>query len=93
MGVADGEEGSECLAEFVAARSAALNRTAYLMVGDQQLAQDLLQEAMTKTYVARPRPREIARAEAYIRQPISTTAISCRRSWLERPAAGRRPDD
>ena len=39
-------------AEFVAARSAALHRTAYLMVGERHLAQDLLQEALTKTYVA-----------------------------------------
>jgi RNA polymerase sigma-70 factor (sigma-E family) len=74
-------------AEFVAARSAALHRTAYLMVGDRQLAQDLLQEALTKTYVAWPRLRDPGKAEAYTRKAITTTAITWyrRRSWGERP--------
>lgn len=74
-------------AEFVAARSGALHRTAYLMVGDHGLAQDLVQEALTKTYVAWPRLREVANAEAYTRKAITTTAISWsrRRSWHERP--------
>ena len=74
-------------AEFVAARSAALHRTAYLMVGERQLAQDLLQEALTKTYVAWPRLRDTSKAEAYTRKAITTTAITWyrRRSWGERP--------
>lgn len=75
-------------AEFVAARSAALHRAAYLMVGERQLAQDLLQEALTKTYVAWPRLRDPSKAEAYTRKVITTTAISWyrRRSWQERPS-------
>ncbi len=74
-------------AEFVAARSRALHRVAYLMVGEHALAQDLLQEALTKTYVAWPRLREVANAEAYTRRVITTTAISWRRkkSWHEQP--------
>lgn len=76
-------------AEFVAARSAALHRSAYLMVGERQLAQDLLQEALTKTYVAWPRLRDVGNAEAYTRKAITTTAISWyrRKSWHgERPS-------
>ena len=75
-------------AEFAAARSAALHRSAYLMVGERHLAQDLLQEALTKTYVAWPRLRDPSRAEAYTRKAITTTAISWfrRRSWSERPS-------
>ncbi len=74
-------------AEFVSARSAALHRCAYLMVGDVGLAQDLVQEALTKTYVAWPRLRDKANADAYTRKAITTTAISWfrRRSWNERP--------
>ena len=75
-------------AEFALARSAALHRAAYLMVGDQQLAQDLVQEALTKTYVAWPRLRDPANAEAYCRKAITTTAISWfrRKGWNnERP--------
>jgi RNA polymerase sigma-70 factor (sigma-E family) len=81
-----GRDTSE-FAEFVAARSAALHRTAYLMVGEHALAQDLLQEALTKTFVAWPRLREVANAEAYTRRTITTTAISWRRkrSWHEQP--------
>ena len=74
-------------AEFVSARSAALHRAAYLMVGDVALAPDLVQEALTRTYVAWPRLRDTSRAEAYTRKAITTTAISWfrRRSWQERP--------
>ena len=74
--------------EFVAARSAALHRSAYLMVGERQLAQDLLQEAFAKTYAAWPRLRDPAKAEAYTRKVITTTAISWyrRKSWQERPS-------
>src|SRR6188472_4188402 len=73
--------------EFVAARSASLFRTALLMVGDHQLAQDLLQESLVKTYVAWPRLRDVSSAEAYTRKTIVTTAISWRRrrSFHERP--------
>jgi len=77
-------------AEFVSARSAALHRAAYLMVGDVGLAQDLVQEALTKTYVAWPRLRDKANAEAYTRKAITTTAIS----WMRRKSwAGERSTD
>ena len=46
------------------------------MVGDGQLAQDLVQEALTKTYAAWPRLRDPRNAEAYCRKAITTTAIS-----------------
>jgi RNA polymerase sigma-70 factor (sigma-E family) len=83
----------DAFAEFVSARSASLYRTAYLMVGEHALAQDLLQEALTKTYVAWPRLREVGNAEAYTRRTITNTVISWsrRRSWHERPAE-RLPD-
>jgi RNA polymerase sigma-70 factor (sigma-E family) len=74
--------------EFVAARSAALVRVAYLILGDHQLAQDLVQESLAKTYVAWPRLHEAGNAEAYTRRVIATTAISWRRrrGFHERPA-------
>ena len=74
-------------ADLVERRSAALLRSAYLVVGDRQLAQDLLQEALVKAYVAWPRLREVSAAEAYVRRTIVTTAISWRRrrSFHERP--------
>lgn len=73
--------------EFVEARSSSLFRTAYLMVGDHQLAQDLLQEALVKTLVAWPRLRDRSNLESYTRRIIVTTSISWRRrrSFHERP--------
>ena len=79
--------------EFVTARSAALFRVAYLLVGDHQLAQDLVQESLAKTYVALPRLRGVANAEAYTRRVMATTVVSWRRrrSFHERPT-DRVPD-
>ena len=75
--------------EFVEARSASLLRTAYLVVGDFQLAQDLVQESLIKTYMAWRRLRDVGNAEAYARKVLVTTSISWRRrrSFDERPVA------
>lgn len=79
--------------EFMSVSSASLFRTAFLIVGDHQLAQDLLQESLIKTYIAWPRLRDVSKAEAYTRKTIVTTAISWRRrrSFHERPT-DRLPD-
>lgn len=73
--------------EFVEHRSHALLRTAYLLVGDHQLAEDLLQEALIKTFIAWPKLRDPAKVDAYARRTIVTTAISWRRrrSFHEHP--------
>ncbi len=76
------QEQISAFAHLVEARSTALLRLAFAVVGDHQLAQDLLQEALVKTYVAWPRLREPAAAEAYVRRTIVTTAIS----WRRRPS-------
>lgn len=80
--------------EFATGRSAALHRAAYLMVGDAQLAQDLVQEALTKTYVAWPRLRDPRNAEAYCRKAITTTAISWfrRKGWANERPSGDLPE-
>lgn len=81
---------SAAFAEFAQARSASLFRAAYLMTGDHGLAEDLLQEALTKTYVAWPRLRDISKAEAYTRKAITTTAISW---WRRKSWHGEKPRD
>ncbi len=92
MAVRSSQEAA-AFSEFVAARSPSLFRTAYLMVGDHQLAQDLLQESLIKTYVAWSRLRDVSKAEGYTRRTIVTTSISWRRrrSFHERPT-DRQPD-
>jgi RNA polymerase sigma-70 factor (sigma-E family) len=75
--------------EFVAARSASLHRTAYLLVGDWAHAEDVLQTALTKTYLAWRRLGQIEAVDAYARRVVVTTATSWwRRRWHgERPTA------
>jgi DNA-directed RNA polymerase specialized sigma24 family protein len=73
------QEHLSAFADLVEARSTTLLRLAYVVVGDYQLAQDLLQEALIKAYVAWPRLRDTSNAEAYLRRTMVTTAISWRR--------------
>jgi len=54
--------------EFVLARGRALSRTAYLLTGDHQHAEDLLQQALTRTAVHWPRVVEGGNPEAYVRR-------------------------
>lgn len=79
--------------DFVAARSRALLGTAYLLTGDRQRAEDLLQTALLKTYLAWGRLRETRAVEAYVRRTLVTTYISwSRRKWRSEIATGSLPD-
>ncbi len=75
--------------EWATARKRALLGTAYLMVGEHHLAEDLVQEALTKTYVAWPRIRDKSKADAYARRAVTTTAIS----WWRRRSAREQPHE
>lgn len=75
--------------EFVAARSSALLRTAYLLAGDWATAEDLLQTALTKTYLAWKRLGEIEAIEPYTRRVLVNTATS----WWRRRWHGERPTE
>ncbi|HVF21304.1 MAG TPA: SigE family RNA polymerase sigma factor, partial [Mycobacteriales bacterium] len=70
--------------EFVAARSASLLRTAYLMTGTRADAEDLLQTALAKTYVSWRRVRAADQPEAYVRRMMLNTRTS---SWRRRKVA------
>jgi RNA polymerase sigma-70 factor (sigma-E family) len=72
---------------FVVARSQALLRTAYLLVRDEALAEDLLQTALTKAWFAWERIE--GEPERYVRRILVNTAASWwRRRWhRERPSA------
>ena len=75
--------------EFVVARSAALLRTAYLLAGDWASAEDLLQTALTKTYLAWKRLGGIGAVEPYARRVLVNTATS----WWRRRWHGERPTE
>lgn len=79
----------DAYAEFVAGRSAALHRTAYLMVGDAGLAQDVVQEALIRAWTAWPRLRNPGAVEGYTRRAITTIAID----WSRKRSSSERPSD
>ena len=68
--------------EFVAARSAALSRTAYLLTGDHHLAQDLVQAALVQA--VRHWRRIHTSPEAYVRRAMYHQNISW---WRRRKIA------
>jgi RNA polymerase sigma-70 factor (sigma-E family) len=89
--------------EYVAARGPALERYAYVLTGDAQRSQDLVQIALVKAY---RRWRWVVRADhpdAYVRRIVTTSYLDWRRrrSSDERlvetvpdvPAAGSDPAD
>jgi RNA polymerase sigma-70 factor (sigma-E family) len=61
--------------EFYAATSSALRRTAYVVVRDWHVAEDLTQQAFAKLYVAWPRVREETRL-AYARRAVVNECLS-----------------
>jgi RNA polymerase sigma-70 factor (sigma-E family) len=73
-------------AEFVAARSGALLRTAYLLTGNRQDAEDLVQTALVKVVPKWGRLRE---HEPYVRRVMVNESISRwrRGRWRETPTA------
>ncbi|MEU4570536.1 SigE family RNA polymerase sigma factor [Micromonospora sp. NPDC023956] len=75
--------------DFVAARSGALLRTAYLLAGDWATAEDLLQTALTKTYLAWKRNGGIDAVEPYARRVLVNTSTS----WWRRRWHGERPTE
>jgi RNA polymerase sigma-70 factor, ECF subfamily len=64
---------------FVAARGRSLCRTAYLLTGDWQAGEDLVQEALTRTYLRRQRLRNDAALEPYARKVLVTLFLTSRR--------------
>jgi len=90
----------EDFTEFVHASWPSLYRTAYLMLGEHQLAEDLVQAALARTYASWRKVRDPGAAPAYARVVLVNTATSWfrRRSWRnERPThdlpdSGHEPD-
>lgn len=70
--------------DFVAARRLHLRRVAYAICGDWHLADDLLQDALVKLYVAWPRVRRDQQPEAYVRQILVRVNIDEHRRRMRR---------
>jgi RNA polymerase sigma-70 factor (sigma-E family) len=79
---------------FVAARRPYLRHTAYLLCGDWHRAEDVVQIALAKLYVAWPRVRRKGAEEAYARRIIARTNIDeSRRAWRRERVGLEQGDD
>ncbi len=68
--------------EFATARRPLYRRLAYALCGDWHAADDIVQNAFAKVYVAWPRLRRVGVEDAYVRRAITRAAIDeSRRSW------------
>lgn len=80
--------------DFVAARSAALVRSAWLLTGDEGQAQDLVQAALAKAWSRWPRIVRQDAPEAYVRRIILSTYLTwSRRRWRGELPAETLPDE
>lgn len=78
---------------FVAARSAMLLRSAYLLTGDAALAEDLLQTAWSKVWPKWERLARSGNPEAYVRRVLYTTYVTWwRRKWVAEHPTAELPD-
>ena len=87
---------------YVAARSPVLLRTAYLLTGSRADAEDLLQTALAKTYLAWDRIRDREAVDGYVRRvmvnswtwshpgPTAAAPPWTRRTWRPSPGSGPR---
>lgn len=67
---------------YVAAARPRLRRLAYSLCGDWHAADDVVQNALTKLYVAWPRVSRASNQDAYVRRTVAHTSIDeSRRPW------------
>src|SRR6195952_1916503 len=82
---ADGEEDEAEFRRFVESSQLSLMRTAWLLTGDRWFAEDLVQTALTVTYL---HWRSVEVPEAYARTALMRDAVrGRRRRRLEQPSA------
>lgn len=72
----------EAFSEYVAARQRALVRTAYVITGDHHAAEDLVQTALARVYLAWNRIQDKQALDAYVRRAMVNEHTSWwRRAW------------
>ncbi|MGO8959393.1 MAG: SigE family RNA polymerase sigma factor [Streptosporangiaceae bacterium] len=89
--IADGSTGIDdpAFRDYVRARSRALLRTAYLLTGNRADAEDLVQSALAKTYLAWDRIEDRGALDGYVRRAMVNTHIS----WWRRRRVDEFPTD
>lgn len=87
--------GDEVVEQLIEQRGRALTGYAYLLCGDVHDAEDLVQDALVKTFGRRRAGLHLDSAEAYVRRAILTIYVDGwrkRRRWSLRWAAAAEPD-
>ncbi len=89
--IANGSTGIDdpAFRDYVRARSRALLRTAYLLTGNLADAEDLVQSALAKTYLAWDRIEDRGALDGYVRRAMVNTHIS----WWRRRRVEEFPTD
>src|SRR5512142_713209 len=75
--------------EYVAARGRALERYAFVLTGDRQRAQDLVQTALVKAYRRWRRVSRTDHPDAYVRRILTTSYLD----WRRRRSSSEEPVD
>ena len=81
------DQAREDFRTYVVGRSPALLRTAYLLTGSRADAEDLLQTALAKTYLAWDRIRDREALDGYVRRVMVNTQTS----WWRRRKVDEHP--
>lgn len=85
--------GRDGFVEFVQGASGSLRGMAYLICGDWHRADDVVQEALHKLYIAWPRVNRADNVFAYARRTVVNAAIdSGRRAWHRERSTADPPD-
>ncbi|MFF0265330.1 SigE family RNA polymerase sigma factor [Kribbella sp. NPDC004536] len=79
--------------EFVEQAGAGLRRTAFLVSGDRHRADDIVQDALYRLYLAWPKVRRVGNQLAYARRMVVNAAYDGnRRPWRREVATAEVPD-
>jgi RNA polymerase sigma-70 factor (sigma-E family) len=88
-----GAQGPPDFASYVAVRRVALRRTAYLLTGDWDRAEDVVQDALTRLYVHWRRAQRAESVDAYCRRALVNAFLSeTRRPWRRERVAADVPE-
>jgi len=71
--------------EYVVVRRPLLHRTAWVLTGDHHLAEDLVQQVLTKLYVAWPRVSRMQSVDGYVRTMLVNANLDRVRRRREQP--------
>ncbi len=79
--------------EFVEGMNVSLRRTAFLVCGDRHKADDVVQDALYKLYLAWPKVRRVGNPHAYARRMVVNAAQDGRRRpWRREVAIAELPE-